>query len=309
MTIDDIGRYSTLQTRRTWNPNSNNYNDRPYAISYQNVAGYDLSLSGVDSDKRVRVNWAVAPPPNFPDKKGVTYRFIDTEFSGGTLQLVIPNHGFTTANIGTGITITIDKDNKYLNSDYDGMALISSVADADTINTNLSFGASSTMEGGTIYLGTGVHYNYDIPCGFVVLDKGYVVITHPKIINSLPWSYGFKTGSTFAYSTVANATDIYWTGSTASGDKANFIDYYDQNTVFKISSSCLALNNEFYISNNYSWDRNRLSQNGLANPQTVQITEVGLYNALGELVGIAKFSEPISKTFNDILGLEINIEL
>ena len=79
-------------------------------------------------------------------------------------------------------------------------------------------------------------------------------------------------------------------------------------TVFKTTAVCMALNNEFYISNNHTWDRNgALSEFGGSKP--IYITEIGLYNGLGELVGVSKFSEPITRYMDDLMTFYINIEM
>jgi hypothetical protein len=305
LTINEIGQYKSLVKNKTWNPNSNNYNERPYAISYNDVVGNDVTLSAVDTDKRSFVNWAVPPPANFPDKKGNAYRFNSTFDSGGNLSLSVPSHGI----ISGGFAITLDMDNKDFNFNYNTATTLVSVLTANTLKTGIPFGTSAAEEFGSLYIGNGIHYNYDIPIGFVILDKGYIIITHPYIINRIPWSFGFKDSSSFSYSSVSAATDIYWSGLTSSGLQGNYAEYYDVNKVFKITTSCLALNNEFYVSSNKTWDTSRILNSSLGNPQPVQITEIGFYNAMGETVAVAKFSEPVQKTFDDIMGFEISVEL
>lgn len=39
---------------------------------------------------------------------------------------------------------------------------------------------------------TNTGYNYDIPVGFVALDKGYLILTHPDIVDNIPFSQGLK---------------------------------------------------------------------------------------------------------------------
>jgi hypothetical protein len=145
-------------------------------------------------------------------------------------------------------------------------------------------------------------YQYDIPVGFVILDKGYLVITHSAITQSFPWTTGRKPGNT-AYSggvnDVTGKTDIYFTGITSS-DYDSEVTYRDLNTEFQMSSVCVAKPREFYISNNPTWNRELAiaelnEQTGIVNIESVYITEVGLFNALGELVAIGKMSEPIEK--------------
>lgn len=72
--------------------------------------------------------------------------FSDTFFSAGALGLT-----FATAHgLLTGDVITIDKDNKQINPQYDGTCSVVNVPNAVSLITSKSFGASSTAEGGTI---------------------------------------------------------------------------------------------------------------------------------------------------------------
>ena len=41
----------------------------------------------------------------------------------------------------------------------------------------------------------------------------------------------------------------------------------------------------------------------------VQITEAGFYNAIGELIGISKFSEPVQKNQSDIITFDFHIDM
>jgi hypothetical protein len=41
----------------------------------------------------------------------------------------------------------------------------------------------------------------------------------------------------------------------------------------------------------------------------VYVTEVGLFNALGELVAIGKLSEPVEKNYINVLTFNIDIEM
>jgi hypothetical protein len=160
-------------------------------------------------------------------------------------------------------------------------------------------------------------YNYDIPCGFAVLDKGYVVITHPQIVNNIPWSSGFtESGPYIEDSNVASKTDIYFTGQSLadSNSEGSILSFQDIDTSFKMTSVCIAMPKEFYISNNPTWDREKaISQlrdnEDLVNYDDIYITEVGLYNALGELIAMAKLSEPVLKTYVNVVTFEINLEM
>jgi hypothetical protein len=160
-------------------------------------------------------------------------------------------------------------------------------------------------------------YNYDVPCGFAVLDKGYVVITHPQIVNNIPWSSGFtESGSPYTGIDVDDKTNIYFTGNSLSNNSLEgaILSYQDVDTSFKMTSVCIAMPQEFFISNNPTWDKEKaISQLNSATPivnyDDIYITEVGLYNAFGELIAVAKMSEPVLKTYVNAVTFEINLEM
>ena len=159
-------------------------------------------------------------------------------------------------------------------------------------------------------------YNYDIPVGFAVLDKGFCVITHTGITQNFPWASGFTYGSNTALTgspALSAKTNVYFTGTT-SGNKSSYLSYYDINTSFKATAVCLALPREFYISNNATWNREKAltdlnSQTGIVSLDPVYVTEIGLFNALGELVSIAKLSEPVEKNYINVLTFNVDIEI
>ena len=161
-------------------------------------------------------------------------------------------------------------------------------------------------------------YNYDVPCGFAVLDKGYIVITHPQIVDNFPWSSGFtESGSPYpGGNDVDDKTNIYFTGNSYSSPSLEgaILSYQDIDTSFKMTSVCIAMPQEFFISNNPTWDKEKaISQLNSATPivnyDDIYITEVGLYNSFGELIAVAKMSEPVLKTYVNAVTFEINLEM
>jgi len=79
-------------------------------------------------------------------------------------------------------------------------------------------------------------------------------------------------------------------------------------TVFKLRATCNSMLGDFYISNNQTW--NRLSaKDPFSSNEPLEITEVGLYNEMNELVAVSKFSQPINKTFLELLTFELDINL
>jgi hypothetical protein len=149
-------------------------------------------------------------------------------------------------------------------------------------------------------------YNYDIPLGFVALDKGFIVLTHPTIINNIPWGLG-QIQTTAVPNTTSGTTNIYFSASTTSN-----LSYIDISINYKTTVVCLALPQEFYFSNNPSWDfvynYNELinNTNGF---ESVYVTEVGMYNRNSELVAVAKISEPLEKTYTNFINFVLNIDV
>ena len=152
------------------------------------------------------------------------------------------------------------------------------------------------------YLG----YNYDIPVGFVSLDKGFIIFTHPSIVNNMPWSLG-QEQYTNNSNPSSGTTNIYFSSTTTSN-----LSYIDISIEYKTTVVCLALPQEFYFSTNPSWDFN-YNFNELKNKtngyQSVYVTEIGLYNSKYELIAVAKLSEPLEKTYTNILNFTLNLDV
>ena len=188
----------------------------------------------------------------------------------------------------------------------------------DFYNTDTRTNANYAVTVPSNYPDNRAGYNYDVPCGFVILDKGYIVLTHPQIVNNFPWTSGF-TPANVAYTedyNVSSKTNIHFTGSSHVDLSAEgaLLSFKDIDTSFKMTSVCIALPKEFYISNNKTWDFQKVidnlnGQNDIINYDSVFITEIGLYNPFGELVAVAKLSEPVEKTYVNALTFEINLEM
>lgn len=159
-------------------------------------------------------------------------------------------------------------------------------------------------------------YNYDIPCGFAVLDKGYIVLTHSAITSNIPWTSGL-TQNNLPYvddSQVSGKTGIYFTGVTTDASPAAELVFEDINTSFKTTAVCLALPKEFYISSNPTWNREKAiaamdEESGVITFDPVYITQIGLVNALGEVVAISQLSEPYRKTYTNVFNFTLDIEM
>jgi len=158
-------------------------------------------------------------------------------------------------------------------------------------------------------------YNYDVPVGFASLNKGYLVITHPEIVNSINWTAATtnhidENGNIIPgapYAAGSDKTDLSFTGSTGT-----FLSFEDVDTNYTTSVLCLALPREFFISTNPTWDldRNLVEiENQTYDTDDIQVTQVGLYNIIGELIAVAKLSEPVLKTYSNILTFSLNLEV
>lgn len=150
-------------------------------------------------------------------------------------------------------------------------------------------------------------YNYDIPVGFVALDKGFVVLTHPSIVDNIPWNDGYQYETNIANNGInSGTTDIYFTGSTSN------LSFTDINIQFKTSVVCLALPTEFVFTSNPSWNLDYNLQelaNGTNGFDPVQVTEIGLYNKKNELIAIAKLDRPVEKNYTNLITFNLDIEI
>jgi hypothetical protein len=111
----------------------------------------------------------------------------------------------------------------------------------------------------------------DTAVGLVSLDKGFIVITHPTIVNS--FIIADSSATTVTFNSVA--TEI------------------SQNI------TVIANRGEFGTSNNATYNSG----------DTVRISEIGLHSADGTLIALAKPSEHIQKTLNGFFAMGIKINL
>ena len=147
-------------------------------------------------------------------------------------------------------------------------------------------------------------YNYDIPVGFAALDKGFMVLTHPSIVDNIPWVSGltYPAGATNPSSAT---TDIYF----ASGSSVVF---HDLNINFKTSVVCMALPGEFYFTNNPTWDYAENLQEytlGTNNYDDTYVTEIGLYNKNEELLAVAKLDRAKQKGYTGVLTFTLELDV
>lgn len=151
-------------------------------------------------------------------------------------------------------------------------------------------------------------YNYDIPVGFVALDKGFVVLTHPDLVDNIPWTLGYEyITNTSNAGPNSGTTNIYFDNTSVSE-----LSFNDISIEFKTSVVCLALPTEFVFSSNPSWNLDYNLQelaNGTNGFDPVQVTEIGLYNKKNELIAIAKMDRPVEKTYTNLITFNLDIDV
>jgi len=321
LSVNQIGQIISNSAVTSWNPIDRRYQDRPSATSY---AETKLSNDSINTDRRYRINKSVFVDGLYNDYRGQAIGYYDSYFDAGDVGFVVlPDRNY----FSVGDSITIDEFDHTLNPTYSGNVQVTSIiknyyqsgliyapdgydGPFDVIVTNKAFAATTSNEAGILYISGGTYYNYDIPVGFVVLDKGLIAITHTDIVNSIDWVSGFLPDG--SPNSGGETTNIYFdtTDTSIYGDEEPIcsLDFTSLDTVFKLRTTCNSLLGQFYISNNATWD-NALASNPYAANQQVSITEVGLYNELNELVAVAKFSEPIYKGALDLFTFEIDINL
>lgn len=163
-------------------------------------------------------------------------------------------------------------------------------------------------------------YNYDIPVGFVSLDKGYIILTHPEIVNNIPWTSGSTTytpgiGQASAGEHIINGsnagatsgtTNIVFTSSTST------LRYEDISIRYLTSITCIAKVGQFYLSNNPTWpmtDNLNEQQAGGTGFDPIHVSQIGLYNDVNELIAVAKLDRPIEKTYDNSIVFTLEIDV
>ncbi len=162
----------------------------------------------------------------------------------------------------------------------------------------------------------------DIPVGICYLDMGFMVITHPTLVNDFCYSCGTVDGlSAYTHDitpTTAGAsgfTNLYFTASTSSQTQ-----YYSFEKEWVLTINIVADSGEFYVTENQTaasaeapyyaaggkntgmqfrtpfgdvyniWD--------MSDVGATYITEIGLYDDRNQLLAIAKPDRPIKKLKN-----------
>lgn len=296
--INEMGEKISRSGITSWNP-TGQFKDRPGAISYREVQS---DITCINSDRRFEMYFSNYTKPGYPSYLGEAIEFTGAGNSGGFLSFTTDStHSF---KVGDPISVCF-----FEKPGEDISGTITSLS-TNYMETDIAYSIGYANQYGGVYKGAeGGYYNYDVPLGFVCLDRGLIVITHKYIVDRFALALpGVNPNGFYQDGTLVSGfldipyKNIYWTGTSFN------VSYNTIKTEYKTAVSCSALLNEFYISNNHTWNK-KVANNPLNNVPEVQITEAGFYNAFGELIGISKFSEPIQKSQDDILTFDFIIDM
>lgn len=165
-------------------------------------------------------------------------------------------------------------------------------------------------------------YNYDIPVGFVCLDKGYIVLTHPEIVDNIPWTSGSTTYGGGYAGGIGIAGENIITGDNLSGGTSkiaftsstctSILEYEDISIRYMTSIVCIAMPGEFFISKNPTWPLSKnLAEvsNNTTNFDSIFVTQIGLYNIYDQLIAVAKLDRPVEKTYDGLITFNLEIDI
>lgn len=138
----------------------------------------------------------------------------------------------------------------------------------------------------------------DIPVGVAYLDKGFIALTHPYLVDNFDYTNGEVNGIPYT------GDDRFANLDFAAGASLSFTSF---NTEFVQHTVCIALPNEFFKSSNPTFAEAYGADNIENNP--VAITEIGLYNDKYELIAIAKSNKPLAKNKSSVLSFDITIRV
>jgi hypothetical protein len=136
----------------------------------------------------------------------------------------------------------------------------------------------------------------DEPVGIAYLDKGLLVITNPSLVDTISFD------NALSYSSEGNSFEMAIFNETDAS-----LSYKSVVTEFSQTITCVALPEEFYHSSNPTFTD--AHPQGLGNNDYVYITEVGLYNMYGDLIAIAKTSEPVKKNKLNVALFSVKLKL
>ena len=139
------------------------------------------------------------------------------------------------------------------------------------------------------------------------MDKGYLILTHPDIVDNIPFSQGFKRFSDLPNTgTTSGTTDIYF--NDINDSNAKFVDI-DVN--YTSSIICIIMPGEFFKTANPSYDSQRALMEeaaGTYGMEPVFISEIALHNNRNEIIAFAKLDRPLEKKYSDFVSFTIDLK-
>ena len=196
--------------------------------------------------------------------------------------------------------------------------IITLIDDSGDSNDSLNYGGlpsnvrnivSGTIDGG-IYNSSNPHYY-----GLVYPDKGVLIID--SFSASLNLNLGTVSASLDGDNAIRLFKSISGSGVLSAGFTARSVSvkdcsYYYVRVPARIGNSptnnnvglALYSNNPTFVSSS----RNEIEQTSFINDPAVYITSIGMYNDSGELLAVAKMSQPIKKTPNSELSVTVRLE-
>jgi len=170
----------------------------------------------------------------------------------------------------------------------------------------------------------------DKPVGICYLDKGFIVLTDPTIVQNFLFS-GSASGTSattidYGYTGAESAfTQVFFTADTSGS-----CTYYSFEREIQLTINIVANSGEFYITENQTASSAEAPNYGAGGTDTgiqfitpfgevnqvwdisdvtsTYITEIGLYDAQNRLLGIAKPDRPIKKAKNTPVTLTLKLK-
>jgi len=289
-TINNTNLVQTIVDRNNFNTDSlvnlfysfglplNNVNDTQFtATTFANGGYSDTALSGLAQSKILVIAINNSEYGETLDGKVVkielptsagTYNIYST-FQKKTISPVVEDGNLrdvstVTETIGSNIAMLVSDEIMKPNG---GVTTLSWATGFDTVKP-------FTVNGKQFYnlqTNTNLGLTADTVVGIAYLDKGFIVITNPTIVNN--FSDAFATGTLVTFGSVSTA--VY------------------QNIV------CIADRGEFGGSTNSTYTSNDIPR----------ISELGLYDNVGNLIAVAKTDRHVNKNINEFKAFNVKISL
>ena len=256
------------------------------------------------------------------------YKTNPTEYDLGKMDNYMSEHDFSASYFGTPAVLT--------STTYESNVVLLFCDDIATPNSGGSWatGHDEVMQGEKVYNSTSVvkkkffDFYEDTPVGIAYLDKGFILITNPQIVDEAYTDY--YASASYINTEIAaniivnydlnidynNSQFLYSTSYISSSEI--LVEFLSYNTEKSINVVCLASANEFYRTTNITA---KVLDNALdadfaefknpvsGNLYPIVITEIGLHDAQGNLLAIIKPTEPIKKYWYDVTSFNIKIRL